>query len=281
LSVNFKIVQTTGSTNTDLLNQPFETAPAPPSALLTKEQTAGRGRRGRNWTSELEQSLTFSVAFEQMAMKAQSLQGLSLVVAMTLASSLQTYFLASCPSLKIKWPNDLVIPITTDQSQLLGLKKVAGILIETRRQNGIERIVIGVGLNLFEIKTEAALLVPSAVEKGHIKGAIMSAQQWQSHSAATRPVPPDTAHTALARHIAQSFAQMWSSFVLTGWSGFSQEWTDLDVLVDQTISLIGEGGTAEHGRYAGLDAQGYLLIEQNNLIKRIVSADISLRLFDR
>ncbi len=264
-----------------MLNRAFDRVAATPRALLAKQQTAGRGRRGREWASDAKQSLTFSIAFEHLVVDAQSLQGLSLVVAITLVRSLQKYFATDCPSLKIKWPNDLVIPLVSDQAQLIGLKKVAGILIETRRQNGIERVVIGIGLNLFETKIEDSLSAAGALEKGHLKGSLMSTQQWQAHSAAIELVPPDDPHTVLARHIAHSFTQMWPLFLTKGWSGFTQDWNELDVLCDQTISLIEQDGAVEHGRYAGLDAQGYLLIEQNNFIKRVVSADISLRLFDR
>ena len=62
LSLAVLIVTSTGSTNADLLARAAaEPGGAEGRVLVAEEQTAGRGRRGRTWSSVPGESLTFSV----------------------------------------------------------------------------------------------------------------------------------------------------------------------------------------------------------------------------
>src|SRR5260370_932505 len=73
--------------------------------LLAAEcQTAGRGRRGRGWTSVIGGSLTFSLGwrFEQGA---GYLSALPLAVGLALAEALEAEGFAD---IELKWPNDLL-----------------------------------------------------------------------------------------------------------------------------------------------------------------------------
>ena len=87
--------------------------------LVAEVQTAGRGRRGRGWTTVAGGSLTFSLGwrFEQGA---GYLAGLSLAVGVALGRALDA---AGFKDVQLKWPNDLVHRHC----------KIGGILIETIR----------------------------------------------------------------------------------------------------------------------------------------------------
>ena len=56
-----------------------------PTLLVAEQQTAGRGRLGRNWQSRRGDSLTFSLG---LVLQPADLSGLSLVIGISLAESL-------------------------------------------------------------------------------------------------------------------------------------------------------------------------------------------------
>jgi BirA family biotin operon repressor/biotin-[acetyl-CoA-carboxylase] ligase len=118
-------------------------APSAPGALpagalmVTDEQTGGRGRLARTWSSEAGRDLTFSVLLRPSLAPTQA-HLLSLAAALAVAEVLETL-----PGLEgrvaVKWPNDV----------LLGGEKVCGILLEGSMD--VDRLhwaVAGIGLNV-------------------------------------------------------------------------------------------------------------------------------------
>lgn len=102
--------------------------------VLAEEQTAGRGRQGRTWTSGLGNGLTLSVLVRFDESQAQSdLALLPLAAAVAVCETCEAAAPVSC---QIKWPNDVQT----------GGRKLAGILIESRPQSGWA--VVGIGLNV-------------------------------------------------------------------------------------------------------------------------------------
>jgi BirA family biotin operon repressor/biotin-[acetyl-CoA-carboxylase] ligase len=98
------------------------------TVVLTGFQSAGKGTQGRDWVSEADANLLFSIIFKGEHSQKNPL--LSLRIALALVHCLRDYGLEPL----VKWPNDILI----DGS------KIAGILIEVKD----DICVIGVGLNL-------------------------------------------------------------------------------------------------------------------------------------
>jgi BirA family biotin operon repressor/biotin-[acetyl-CoA-carboxylase] ligase len=97
---------------------------APHGTLVTAdEQRAGRGRQGRAWTAPAGSAVLMSVVLRELH------EALPLAAAVAVAEALPV------PS-EIKWPNDIWID----------RRKVAGILVEGRPQEGWA--VLGIGLNV-------------------------------------------------------------------------------------------------------------------------------------
>lgn len=118
------------STNTELMRR-ARAGQTEPVLLVAERQTAGRGRLGRPWASEVGASLTFSLG---LPLAPPDWSGLSLAVGVSLAESLHE-------DLRIKWPNDL----------WLQGRKLAGILIETAGTGAAAAprfVVVGVGINI-------------------------------------------------------------------------------------------------------------------------------------
>jgi BirA family biotin operon repressor/biotin-[acetyl-CoA-carboxylase] ligase len=104
------------------------------SALLAREQAAGRGARGHRWTSP-RGGLWLSVLVRPRGSAAAEV--LSLRVGLAVAAVLER--LPGVPPVRIKWPNDL----------MLADRKVGGILCEARwRGDAPAWVTIGVGLNV-------------------------------------------------------------------------------------------------------------------------------------
>lgn len=124
------------STNTELLQA---TTTADASVLLAERQTAGRGRRGRAWSSPLAANLYLSAARTFDGGLAR-LGGLSLVAGVAVAEALHAI---GATGVALKWPNDIVV------ADGAGLRKLGGILVEGGGEHGGPvRAVVGIGLNM-------------------------------------------------------------------------------------------------------------------------------------
>jgi BirA family biotin operon repressor/biotin-[acetyl-CoA-carboxylase] ligase len=135
-----------GSTNDRALE--WLAAGAPDGALVTADaQTAGRGRLGRPWSSPPGQDIYASVVLRPGAPSA-AFGSLALAVGVGLCEGLSAVFGDQLPELALKWPNDL----------LLGERKLAGILCESRWRGREVELVIGFGLN---VHREAEQFEPS------------------------------------------------------------------------------------------------------------------------
>jgi BirA family transcriptional regulator, biotin operon repressor / biotin---[acetyl-CoA-carboxylase] ligase len=102
--------------------------------VVAEEQTAGRGRRGRSWSSPGRLNLHCSFILRP-ELPPQRAPELTLLAAVAVAESLRAM---GAPA-DIKWPNDL----------LLAGRKVAGILTELSADTDrIHFVVLGIGVNL-------------------------------------------------------------------------------------------------------------------------------------
>ncbi len=91
--------------------------------VTTAEQSAGRGRQGRTWSAPAGQALLLSLVLREWP----ALLPLAAAVAVAKTAG---------EAARVKWPNDI----------LLGDRKVAGILVEARPQEGWA--IVGIGLNV-------------------------------------------------------------------------------------------------------------------------------------
>ena len=107
--------------------------------VWAKRQTAGRGRRGREWVSD-EGNLYFSILLRP-SYAAQNVMQLGFVVANAIADAIQV----AAPRgtfVHVKWPNDVLVEG----------KKIAGILMEAgmdmNRPGHLDWLIIGIGINI-------------------------------------------------------------------------------------------------------------------------------------
>ena len=121
------------STNTALLAQ-AESRGIHGCVLTAEMQTAGRGRRGREWLSPFGRNLAVSVGLGTRRPPVE-LGALSLIAGLAVRAALEDCGLVG---VELKWPNDV----------LLHGRKVAGILIELVRSTAPVDVVVGIGVNV-------------------------------------------------------------------------------------------------------------------------------------
>lgn len=132
----FTILDTIDSTNNYAMKQIHEDLAHHGMAWFAKEQTAGKGQRGKNWQSNPEENILLSVAIQPPPVFIRHPFHLSALVALICSDFISQKI---CEKISIKWPNDLFI----------GDRKAGGILIENiyRRQDW-KWAVMGIGINI-------------------------------------------------------------------------------------------------------------------------------------
>ena len=119
--------------------------------ILADEQTAGRGRHGRRWTSARGAGIWLTLI--ERPSDARALDVLALRCGLYAAEALDP--LAESP-VRVKWPNDLYV----------GECKLAGTLIETRwRGTKPEWVAIGFGLNVTTPDVDTAIGLAARVTR--------------------------------------------------------------------------------------------------------------------
>src|SRR5215218_8886779 len=217
----------TDSTNTRA--RELAAAGAPHGTVVTaSEQTAGRGRQGRTWAAPPNKALLYSAIIRPLE-EHHTLLPLSVPLAVCEAAEQLNPDL-QC---KVKWPNDIHVEG----------RKLAGVLIEARPQDGWA--VIGVGLNLYieqdEFPPELRDSAISTLVPGHGTGGRGSAGPSPLLSAGPPPVGP--------------LNQRLEHWVNANSAEVLAEWRNRDALLGREIAWEKGSGVAD-----GIDDRGYLLV---------------------
>lgn len=231
-----EVVPKIDSTNTELMRR-ARAGRLEPVLLVAEQQTAGRGRLGRDWRSDVgtnqanPASLTFSLG---LPLSPADWSGLSLAVGVSIVQSLH-------PDLRLKWPNDV----------WLHDRKLAGILIETASLGDLRYAVVGVGINI-RPPPAAGLATPPA--------------------GLVELLPGIDAPQALLR-IAPALVQALQAFEQQGFAPFQTRFNARDALGGLGVSLSdGSSGVAQ-----GVDGIGALRVLTDQGVKKITSAEVSVR----
>lgn len=210
--------------------------------IFAEQQTAGRGRQGRNWVSPFACNIYCSLLW-RFEIPTSALSGLGIVIAVAVERALSNH----CSRLHIKWPNDI----------LYEGKKLAGILLEMQGEaNGPASIVIGVGIN---VKMPATL-------------AQEIDQAWTDlYQVTGKPV----SRNALAADVIHQLIQAIQVFEQQGLESFIPAWEAKDLLRDQAIEIL-LGEKLINGIARGIDKTGALQLEIAGEIKSFMAGEARL-----
>lgn len=119
------------STN-DYLKREYQTLPIH-TCVLSKKQTAGKGRRGHIWQSQDGQNMTVSFLYKDIN-HLQEAWKYTLIAAKSVVELLKQEGIVAT----IKWPNDIYVNDS----------KLCGILVETILEPDLKGVIVGIGLNV-------------------------------------------------------------------------------------------------------------------------------------
>ena len=211
--------------------------------VCAETQTKGRGRLGRQWSSPKGKGLYFSIVLRPKVLL-HEISGLTLFMSVAVSKAIKKI----CDiSVKIKWPNDLIV----DQ------KKVAGILTELNGEvDRINFVVVGIGINVNESKCFLSKSVTSLFNQSGKK----------------------ILRVKLLQEILKEIERYYALFQDQGFAPILDEWRDLSETLGKHVRVIQSSGVVE-GRAVDVDGQGALLVEQEDktIIKRTSGEIIHLR----
>jgi BirA family biotin operon repressor/biotin-[acetyl-CoA-carboxylase] ligase len=231
---------TIGSTNDEALRRAGQGAPDG-TVVMALQQEGGRGRRGRGWSSPPGNAYSSTIVRPRCAPERAAQLGFATSLAVSDAA---LEGLPSGRAVRLKWPNDVLVDGA----------KIAGILLESSvgADGLVEHVVIGTGIN-----------VTVAPQAG--AAAYAAASLRDLGDAREAPAVLQAYLTALAARIVQ-----WRE----GFAGTRADWLARAAWLGESVT-VSQGDERIEGRFAGLDADGALLLEgEGGRTRRIVSGEV-------
>jgi len=194
-------------------------------AVFAEQQTAGKGRTGARWLSGRAESILCSIVLTTSKCSAELL---SLTAAVAVA---ETIGKVAGNLAKIKWPNDIII----------NGKKVAGILLESKRIDHRNIYILGIGINCHQTQDSFPLqLQPMATSIDIESGTVCD-------------------RASLARRLLASI-EHWLQIAEKNNEIVTDKWRELSILLGCRVSLVFNHKEFT-GNCVGLDPEKGLILQ--------------------
>ena len=213
------------------------------TAVVSIEQTAGRGRAGRAWQAA-QGSAVFATLILRPPVAANRLSTLPLIAGVAVAEAIER--IAGC-AVWLKWPNDVWLGDGGSAA------KVAGILVTSSLSGDkVDHVLIGIGINVLGA---AQGLPPGATSIEAATGVTAS--------------PDEVFHSLLER-----FADVYAAFVTTDGRPPLAGWLSRAAFLNEVVA-VENAGRSVTGRFVGVDEDGSLLIEEpGQPMHKVVAGDL-------
>ncbi len=219
------------------------------TVVVADMQTAGRGRRGRSWSSPPGMGLFFTILLKP-EIDPSNAPMLTLVKAMAVVKGIQQ---AAGLQAQIKWPNDIV----------LHGKKIVGILTEMSAQiDYVNHIVVGTGINVHhkefpeEIAKTATSLDLELFSKDHMV---------------------QISRAQLLGAVLEYFEEYYEKYLKTqDLSVLAKEYNSMLVNKDRMVRVLDPLGEFA-GTAVGIDQRGALLVDKEGEVVKVSSGEVSVR----
>lgn len=233
--------------SSNALARTLATQGAPEGTLvITEEQTAGRGRRGKSWVSPPGANLLFSLLLRP-PLEGERVFVLTMVLALAGLKAVKT---VSGVKAMIKWPNDLYVET----------RKLAGILTEfSVKGKKVDWVVLGMGMNVGwhpEVPEGSGAPATSLLEE--------TGQRVSRND--------------LLLEILTGFEALYRDVLRGNMQPLYEEWNKNCVILGKAVVIEFDRERME-GRALRIDDCGALIVEDaTGNERRILTGDVSLRL---
>ena len=213
------------------------------TVVVALEQTSGRGRLGRTWSSPPGDGLYLSVILRPGVPFDQFWQ-MAFVAALAAAEAIRQ---VSGLTPEIKWPNDV----------LLNGRKVCGILVETREHGETGRpVIVGIGANLNNRE-----FPPDIADKA--TSIMLETGQ---------PVSPRQMEEALL----SCLDRFYTEYLRDGFAPTLAQWKTLDCTAGRRVSVVTGAGVVE-GTAQEVDSNGDLIVRRDDgTTARVTAGEVIL-----
>lgn len=213
------------------------------TVVIAEHQTAGKGRRGRQWISPPGVNLYTSVLLRPDILPRFATQ-LTFVSAVAVARAIED---VTDLEPRVKWPNDV----------LLGGKKVAGLLNEMSAETeSINYVILGIGVNL-----------------NMSAGQFPADLRYPATSVALEQEAP-ISRLDLARALFRRLDYYYFLFLEQGFPPVIRDWENLCDLMGKMVEVDYQDRLVR-GRAEGIDEDGALLLRlPDGMKERVLAGDV-------
>ena len=216
------------------------------TVVISEEQTEGRGRLGRNWSSPKRKGIWMSILVRPDIIPTDATK-MTQITAASIYKALSDMKIET----QIKWPNDII----------LNEKKVCGILTEmSSEMMQINYMVIGIGINVNQNQED----IPDDIRE---KATSLKIETGK-----------DVDRKELVGRILNHFEYFYDDFVIRGDISEALEiCTDKSILIGKKIRVIRKQETLER-EAIGLTEEGELVVkDEHGNTSVVVSGEVSVR----
>ena len=241
-SPHISVVESTGSTNADLLAHGVDADTWPHlSVLITDDQRSGRGRLDRSWQAPAGASLALSVLLRTSEVPEPARSWVPLIAGLAMTESIAAQLGSGVSS---KWPNDV----------LVGDQKICGILAEMSPTG--DAIIVGSGVNT-----------------------TMTADQAPVETATSFAMHDRSAHLDLlvSHYIGRVAAELQSLREHEGdavRSGLRDRFAAVCSTIGKVVTIHLPGGASYTGDATGIDDDGRLLVLVDGESRTVSAGDV-------
>lgn len=208
--------------------------------FVAPRQISGRGRLDRVFVSG-EGGMYMTLCYKPNKIFVSDSLKIVLLTGLAVAKTLKKY----TDNVAIKWPNDVFV----------NGKKICGILLESVvTENITEAIFLGIGVNIYnEIPLELREKVTSLALEGI----------------------PTIPREQMICEVLHNLCTMLEVYQKDGFAPFEEEYKNLSMTIGHNV-VVNNNGEKKCGFGVGLSEEGYLLLQNGDVVEKIILGDIEV-----
>lgn len=213
--------------------------------ILSDEQTKGRGRFNRNWSSSKGKGLWMSVVLRPNVSFAM-IPKFNLFIALGIRDAIQAF---SRDKVEIKWPNDIYI----------NDKKVCGFLTEmVANADAVEAIICGIGINLNHQEEDFSDMIRHRATSIRLH-----------HS-------EEINRYQFLKRLIEEIEKRYHQFLNSSFETIRDEYIRTSNIWHRKLTFT-ENGEQFIGEAIDINNDGFLIVkDEDNQMRRLISADIDI-----